>query len=69
MKPIRGLLWIKDQRSLQIILTAAEGGIPLMHQLKNLLHKEFPGMVLEPLCHCDIDDFIQPKSAMRFPLY
>jgi hypothetical protein len=48
---------------------AAEEGIPLMHQLKNLLHKEFSEMLLKPLCHCNTDIFIQPKPTMPFALY
>jgi hypothetical protein len=39
MKPVWGLFWVKEQRSLQAVLVDGEAGIPLTHQLMYPLHK------------------------------
>jgi hypothetical protein len=63
MKPVWGLFWTKKQRPLKVAAMIAKAGIPLMHQLMDPLCKELPGLLLEPLPHCGLDIFVQPKST------
>jgi hypothetical protein len=65
MKPIQGLLWVKELRVLKTVPMGTEAGIQLTHHPMELLHKELPGLLLEPLhCH-NLYVFVQPESMVH----
>jgi hypothetical protein len=49
MKPVRGMFWAKGNRLLKMVPVGVDAGIPLTHQLMEILRKEFPGLLLK---HC-----------------
>jgi hypothetical protein len=53
---------VKKYRSLKIVPTGVEAGIPLTHQPMEALRKEIPELLPESQHHHSLDVFIRPES-------
>jgi hypothetical protein len=68
MKPVRELLWVKEQRPLTTVPMGDEAGIPMTHQPMDPFHKESSELLLQPLYQCSLDVCFQLESMALLAL-